>query len=356
MAKTPEFDVRENRKNYFINGDMTISQRNTTFASTANGAYTLDRFQYIKVGAMVHTVSQDTDVPTVAQSGYLFTNSLRLNLTTPDTSIAATDYCAIGQIIEGYNWKNLAQKPFTLGFWVKATLPGTYCIGMQNSSADRGYAAEYTVDAANIWEYKTITIPASVAAGTWNYTNGVGLKVWWSLAAGSNFHAVTGSWQTGTVLSTANQTNGVNTGATDFRLTGITINEGYEAYPFKLFNEDFEGELAACSRYYEKSYNIDVFPTAGSSSGQAIFNNNDSAGSRNPFFYIPFKVSKRTGVPVVTLYNPVTGATASARGSDGGNYTIDSLQVGNTGLMARIVSLPALVSGSVQFTSESELS
>ena len=321
MAKTPELDLRKPRKNYFINSDMAIAQRGTSFASLGNGQYTVDRFQYIKVGAMVHTVSQDTDVPTLAQSGYLFQNSLRLNLTTPDTSIASTDYCGIGQILEGYNWRNLAQKAFTIGFWVKATLPGTYSIGMQNSAADRGYAAEYTINSANTWEYKTITIPASVSAGTWNYTNGVGLKVWWMVAVGSSFQFATGSWQSGTVLGTANQVNGTNTGATDFRITGVTINEGSEAMPFALYSNDAAAEIQACQRYYEKSYDITTNPATVTTVGAFRGQTGPNGIWRG---YMSYLVSKRSTPNSITFYNSSTGATGQAQLTGTGGVSVSA--------------------------------
>ena len=355
MARALVKEIKDTRKNYIINGDMRISQRGTLFTSILSDRYSIDRMLYRKSGAMVHSIAQDTDVPTVAQAGYLFQNSLLSTVTTVDTSIASTDFCTLQHRVEGYNWANLAQRPCTLSFWVKSSQTGTYCVALVNSAGDRSIVKEYTISAANTWEYKVLTFAASPSSGTWNYTNGIGVSVCWTLAAGSNFQTTADSWQTGNFIATTNQVNATNTIVTEFRLTGLKLNEGSYASPFSLFAGDAGGELAACQRYYEKSYNIDIFPGAASSNGQAIFNNNDSAGSRNPFFYIPFKVSKRTGVPAVTLYNPVTGATSSARGSDGGNYTIDSLQTGSNGLLARIVSLPAIVSGSVQFTAEAEL-
>ena len=56
-------------KNKIINGNFDIWQRGTSFAAVASSDYVADRFTYTEVGAMVHTVSIDTDVPTFAQSG-----------------------------------------------------------------------------------------------------------------------------------------------------------------------------------------------------------------------------------------------------------------------------------------------
>lgn len=323
MAKTPEFDLRKARKNYLINGDMRISQRQVTFTGIANGAYSLDRYVYYKVGAMVHTITQGTDVPTLTQAGYLFQNCLRLNLTTPDTAIAATDVCAITQKIEGYNFTALAQKPFTLSFWVKATLPGTYCVAFQNSANDRSYVAEYTINAASTWEYKTITVAASPSAGTWNYSTGIGLEVNWTLAAGSNFQQTAGSWQTnaGAKYATANQINGVNTGATDFRITGVMLNEGVEALPFSLFAGDIEGEFAACQRYFEKSYPEGFYATATSVNGYCAVT--VPAGTVRATF--PFKVKKRT-TPSYTPYSVVLGTINNVSKDVSGNIAITGVQ------------------------------
>ena len=61
--------------NLIINGDMAISQRGTSFISPAGNTYTVDRFSYYKTLGTTHTITQDTDVPTFAQSGHIFQSS-----------------------------------------------------------------------------------------------------------------------------------------------------------------------------------------------------------------------------------------------------------------------------------------
>lgn len=312
MSLTPRAD--KNQQNWIINGHMQISQRNTSFVAIANGAYCLDRYIYYKNGAMVHTVTQDTDVPTLAQAGYLFQNSLRMNLTTPDTAIAAADVAAISQKIEGYNFVNFAQKDFTLSFWVKATLPGIYCVAFQNSTNDRSYVAEYTINLANTWEQKTIAVAATPTGGTWNYTNGIGLEVNFTVAAGSNYQQTAGSWQAnaGAKYATANQVNGVNTGATDFRITGVAVYEGTIASPsFSTFGRTFQDELAACQRYAHSSY---VLGTAWNTLTLTNAEYSRYNGSTNMSSTWKFPVTMRIA-PVLTLINPVNGG-ASARQTD----------------------------------------
>jgi hypothetical protein len=267
MARTLIKELKDTRKNYLINGEMRVAQRGTSFVSPASSTFILDRYQYFNNSTATHTVTRDTDVPTLAQAGYLFQNSLRLNLTAADTSIAAGDFMIIQQKMEGYVFQSLAQKPMNISFWVKATLPGTYCVALRNSGTDRSFVAEYVVNASNTWEYKTIAVPASPSAGTWNYAAGVGLHVSWAVATGSTFHTTPGAWQTGSFFATANQVNGINTGATDFKITGLMINEGSTAAPFRLFADDFENELEECQRYYEPD--VSVLWTGQTTSGNA---------------------------------------------------------------------------------------
>lgn len=254
MAKIEGINIpkSEHDKNYIINGDMRIAQRGTSFPAIAGSTYSLDRWTNINNTSAVFTITQDTDVPTAGQAGYLFQNSLKVDVTTADASVAAGDRVQIRQIIEGYNWANIAQKKFTVSFWVKATKTGTYCISLVNNGSDRSYVAEYTINSTLTWEYKTITILASPSAGGWNYTNSVGIVLSWTLMAGTNFNTTPGAWQTGNLHSTSNQVNSLDSTSNDFWLTGVMVNEGVIAAPFKLFGEDIEGELAACLRYYER--------------------------------------------------------------------------------------------------------
>lgn len=302
-------------RNRIINGNMVIAQRGTSFAAIADAAYSLDRWKYGKVGATVHTITQDTDVPTVAQAGRLFTNSLRLNLTTPDTSIAAGDYALFQQNIEGYNFIALAQRTMVLTFWVKATLAGTYCVSFANSGVDRSYVAEYTVNSTATWEKKTVVIPASPSAGTWGYTNGSGLQVRFALAAGSTFQTTAGSWQTGNFLATANQVNGVNTGATDFRITAVQLEAGSIATPFE--SRHYGTERMLCQRYYE----IGSYSLLWGSYTSGTF-------LRDTMLY---KVTKRATAAVIlnsTFTNQANAATVVVQGGEEFTYQAQSTAIG----------------------------
>jgi hypothetical protein len=92
-------------------------------------------------------------------------------------------------------------------------------------------------------------------------------------------------------------------GANDwFEVTGVQLEVGSVATPFKTYGGTIQGELAACQRYYEKSYNQATAPAQGASTsnvqpiGVAYTTGVVRVGN------VLFKVTKRTA-PVVTLYN-----------------------------------------------------
>jgi hypothetical protein len=237
----------KSNKNAIINGDFKIWQRGTSFTSVANLAYTADRFQYAKSGAMVHDLTLSNDAPTVAQAGRLITNSIKIDCQTIDASIGTGDFCLLTQKIEGYNFAPLAQKTMTLSFWVKATKTGKYCVAFRGGGW--AYVAEYTINASNTWEFKTITIEASPSSGSWDYTNSTGITADFVLAGGATYQTTANSWQSGNFFATANQVNACDSASNDFLITGVQLEEGDVATPFE--NRTFADELQLCERYFE---------------------------------------------------------------------------------------------------------
>ena len=249
-------------RNRIINGDMRIAQRGTSFAAITNATYSLDRWVWQQTGAMVCTVTQDTDVP-----NNTFQSSYKVDVTTADTSIAAGDFAFVAQSIEGYNVRDLIGTTFTVSFWVKSPKTGTHCVSFRNAGPpDRCYVKEYTVSAANTWEYKTLTVSGGlITAGNWDWTNGVGLNICFILASGTTFQTTADAWQTGNFIATANQVNVMDSTANDFYLTGVQLEPGTVATPFE--RRSYGQELALCSRYCQVLNHAGIF---NGSSGTAF--------------------------------------------------------------------------------------
>jgi hypothetical protein len=307
-------------KNRIINGKMDIAQRGTSFAAVADGAYSLDRFKHEYVTSGVTTASQQADVP----SSNEFQNSLRVAVTTADAAVAAGDIYILTQFIEGFNARDLIGRTFTLSFWVRSSKTGTHCVAFANDGSNRSYVAEYSINAANTWENKTITLTGGlITAGTWNWTNGAGLKVRFALMAGSTFQTTANTWQTGNFSATSSQVNCLDSTSNIFAITGVQLEVGSVATPFE--HRPYGAEFALCQRYYEV-INYPNFYLPSTTATQ---------------MYLPFgfKITKRA-VPTITL----PSSTNAAFNNSGANITpttwaiaattVDgfSINVGNTSL------------------------
>lgn len=246
FAKAPVGPVA----NALVNGDMAVAQRGASFAGLAGGsvAYTLDCWQWVANGAGVVTLTQDTtDVPPIGANAMRATAALKVDVTTADASLAAGDSYQLLTRIEGYDIRALANG-FTCSFWVKGAKTGTHCVAFLNRGVDRYYIAEYTISAANTWEYKTVVVPAPpFTAGTWDFTTGLGLFVYFTLAFGTDGDGTAGSWQTGAKTKTTNQVNEMDNTANDFRVALVNLIPGSTAAP--LVPLPYAQQLARCQRY-----------------------------------------------------------------------------------------------------------
>ncbi len=337
-------------KNAIINGDFNIWQRGSSFVSVTDQQYSADRWIYAKSGTMIHDISRTTDVPTVAQAGRGFNYSLLIDCQTIDNSISATDYCVIEQRIEGYNFLPIAQKPLTLSFWVKATKIGTHCAYIKNSGADRTYVAEFTINASDTWEFKTINFPATPAAGTWNYVNGIGLSIGFTIACGSNLQTTAGAWQNNGAIGSVNQTNTCDNIANNFRLCGVQLEAGSVATDFE--NRNFQHEVNLCQRYYEKSYSISTALGTVTDNGQFSY---PAISGTQCFGTVFFKTRKR-GIPSVTSYSPTTGTAGKIYQNAGSDRDSVITGIGETSFnIYATTAYSASTSGIAHWIANSEL-
>jgi hypothetical protein len=235
-------------KNRIINGDFRIDQRNAGASVTpADGAYTLDRWQAGLTQASKFSVQRSTVAPTG------FTNSL-LVTSLSAYSVLTGDLFRVSHYIEGFNtsdlgWGAAGAQTVTLSFWVRSSLTGTFSGSLMNSAVNRAYPFTYSISAANTWEQKSVTI-AGDTSGTWLTDNGIGIRVGFSLGAGSTYSGTAGAWASALYTSATGATSLVGTNGATFYITGVQLEQNTSATPFerRLYNQ----ELANCQRYYWK--------------------------------------------------------------------------------------------------------
>lgn len=258
-------------QNYIIGGDFDTNpwQRGTSFVSPGDGIYTADRWvvNTSTLGSGTFTVDKDADAPAIGDCGYLVSNCLRVTVTVPQTPLDPAMYAMIETMVEGFYFKWLAQKAAVLSFWHKHDIAGKYCIALSNFGNDEAFVAEYSQVTPGLWELAVIPIPASPSAGTWNYTNDIGLIVSFILGCGVNSQGAAGSWQNASNLfATVNQAN-LFASTNVFRIAGIQLEPGLTAS--QLQPRSHIQELEYCQRYYEKSSGTGTCFSADVTSGSS---------------------------------------------------------------------------------------
>lgn len=243
-------------RNRLINSDMRIDQRNNgaSVTVTSDGQYTLDRWKSPSRPASKFTVQQNAGAVTPPAG---FTNYLGVTSSSA-YSVAAEDYEAIQQRIEGFNFSDLGwgtanAQPITISFWVRSSLTGTFGGALYNASANRSYPFTYTVSAANTWEQKTFTVQGDTS-GTWLMGTNAGLSLTFGLGVGSTYSGTAGTWAGTLYFSATGATSVVGTNGATFYITGVQLEAGTVATPFE--RRDYGRELMMCQRYFQKSYDM----------------------------------------------------------------------------------------------------
>ena len=236
-------------RNRIINGAMVIDQRNAgaSVATTTANKFITDRWQTLVSADSKFTAQQSTTAPVGFSNSLLATSSAA-------TTVASGDYYFIRQAIEGFNtadlnWGTANAKTVTLSFQVYSSLTGTFGGALGNSAQDRSYPFSYTVSAANTWTQISITI-AGDTTGTWvGATNGIGMRINFSLGMGSTYSGTAGAWASAYYLSATGATSVVGTNGATFYITGVQLEVGTNATSFDY--RPYGTELALCQRYYQ---------------------------------------------------------------------------------------------------------
>ena len=238
-------------RNLIINGAMQVAQRGTSFSSISSDVYPVDRFfvRDVNTPAGEATVSQSTTTPDD------FKNSLKIDVTTADTSLVAADQYKIEHRIEGQNishlnWGTSAAKTVTLSFWIRSNKTGNTQVAVLNSDNNRAYVATFSISAADTWERKELTIDGDTS-GTWLTTNGIGLRLRWGSFGSTYQTSSVDQWLGSQKMSRDDSPiNFFDSTDNELYLTGVQLEVGEQATPFE--HRSFGDELQRCKRYFER--------------------------------------------------------------------------------------------------------
>jgi hypothetical protein len=221
-----------------------------------------------------------------------FAHSLKVTTNTAESAIAADEFVDVYQKMEGQDFQDLeynlsSAKDITVSFYVKSSITGTFgfSIYRDEPGTDRIVNKTYTINSANTWERKTITI----AGDTDRAVNNTNTSDWWNcwhLAVGSDYDsAVSSTWANYTTTNWGGghaQDGVITTAGATWQITGVQLEVGSQATAFE--HRSFGETLALCQRYFQRH-------TEGS--GNPVCENATMYNSSTVFMSIPLPTTMR---------------------------------------------------------------
>ena len=239
------------RRNVIINGAMNVAQRSVseTGLGASGGYFTCDRIfiDFVTSGRLTQSQATVTDLPG-------FANALKLECTTADTSIAASENAILQYRIEGQDLQQFKKgtsdaEKMTISFYVKGNGNATYICELYDADNSRSISQTFSVTSS--WTRVVLTYDGDTT-GAFDDDNALSLYILFWIHSGSSYNSGTLS-TTWSSVTQANRAVGVSSffSSTDntFFITGIQLEVGSVATPFE--HRSFAEELALCQRYFQ---------------------------------------------------------------------------------------------------------
>lgn len=254
--------------NFIINGDCIISQIGSNQQTgVIHGIHAYDCWR-VGLGAIanINTDRISGDYPITK-----LTSSFKATYPAAHT-LTASSFSYFEQSLDGIDTKNLIDTDFTFSFWVKSSVAGSYSVAFQKFDGSYSYVAPFTINAANTWEYKTITILGGLPS-TLNFEKaGFGsLRIRFCPVIGSSYQtATTSQWISGNYLGVTGHANAAATANNTFHFTGVKLEIGTVATDFI---SEYEFTLSRCMRRFQRHYMFGLSKVAG---GNTVLVYNDA--------------------------------------------------------------------------------
>ena len=226
----------------------------------------------------------------------------------------------------------LRTRTITTSFWVKSSIAGKYSALYRRSrtplttpvvqEATRTFIRTFTINQPNVWEYKTIVIPADTDIDLPGTTLGFQFK--FDLGSGSIWNCPPeqeNAWGTGLYIPnsgyvypnnagyyrTADSVNLIDTLGARFQFTGLQLELGDKATTFEFL--PYADQLLRCQRQYQKSFDdATVMETSAAKNHRGAIST--TAADLRTTVPLPVRMD---AAPAVTLYAPLCADTFLGR-------------------------------------------
>jgi hypothetical protein len=224
------YSATPSASNPVLNSAMQVWQRGTTSADSAGSPYTADRWQMFRSGVAGATTTRQvtgdtTNLPSVQYCARVQRNS----------GNTAVNGIFFAQTVESLNSIPFAGKTVTVSFYARAGANYSSASSVLSSVFVSGTGTDQNV-ASGLTGQATVVSANNTLTTTWQRFSITG-----TIAATATQIAL---YYTYTPVGTA--------GANDyFEVTGVQIDIGSVALPFRTYAATIQGELAACQRYFQ---------------------------------------------------------------------------------------------------------
>jgi hypothetical protein len=277
-------------KNGTINGGLDIWQRGTSISVSASSApYTADRWVFSTGASAASTVSRQS--------------------TNDTTNLPSIQYCARVQ-------RNSGQTGTGANYFAQS-LETTNSIEYVGQSVTLSF---YARKGANFSGASDL-LGAFLVSGTGTDQNVITAYTGTATVATSNV-TLTSTWQrftiSGTVATTATELavyfsytpSGTASTNDYYEITGVQLELGSTATVFSRTGGTIQGELAACQRYFCKTFPLATAPASSAGQAGSYFAPRAYGAQANIYvFYWQFPVPMRAA-PTITTYSPSAAGSA----------------------------------------------
>ena len=323
-------------RNRVHNGDMRIDQRNNGAAISSNAVgdqWPVDRFDLYISTANILSMQQNQGsfTPPPGFKNYVGFTTLAIG-----SGSAVPNHLIEGLNVADLDWGLATAKTCTLSFWVRSSVPGTHGGFITNQPLNRYYVYKYSINQANTWEYKTVTVPGDTT-GTWNKDNTRGICIFFSFRGTSN-HSTFNQWYApgATTLGVSGCVDITQTVGATWCVTGLQFEQGTVATPFE--HRPYGTELALCQRYFVKIGGESSISAAGSGV---------TTGTNSGWGVVKYPVTMRVA-PTTTLNG--TGITLSNGSAFPTSPTLGTVYANRDAAMISLTYSGAPYSGAGQGT------